>query len=111
MGGQLLGDPVEVKEDIVQMRLESLAQITHVPVVTQLANGLSSLVPDMLLGVQVWATRREVEHVPVWMGFNELADLAFVPGRSVQEQQNGPSGKPGQDMLQKMEGVLRIQLG
>ena len=65
----------------------------------------------MLLWVQVRTTGREVEQVQAWMGIDKLADYAFVPRCAVQEQQNGASRKTGQEMLQKMQGVVAIELG
>lgn len=65
------------------MGLESLAQLADGRIVTQMPHGLSGLVPNVFLWVQVRATRREVEHFQERMSFDELPDLAFVPGCSV----------------------------
>ena len=54
------------------MRLESLAQVTDVGIFRQMAEGLSGLVPTILLWVQVRASGREGEQVQERMGFDTL---------------------------------------
>lgn len=62
-----------MKERVIQVSLEGLPQFTNVPVVPQVSNGITVLLPDMLLQVQVWTSRREIDHIELFMSLDNGA--------------------------------------
>ena len=98
-----------MKERVIQVGLESLPQITNMSVVPQVSNGITGLFPDMLLRIQVWTSRWEVDHIELFMRFDKFSRFSFMPGGAIPQQKNRSSGKTTGDMLKKMYGVLTIQ--
>jgi len=68
------------------MGLKSLTQVANMAILPQMTNGLARLLPDVFLGIEVRAAGREVQHVQLRVGLDELAGWTLVPGGTIQEQ-------------------------
>lgn len=91
------------------MVLEVVGQLLQVAVVMIVADGGARCFPDLLLWVEVWRRRGQIEDLEAWMRLQQLADgVASMPGCSVPEEQDGLLGVCCQQAHQEEDGCLCI---
>jgi len=72
-----------------QMLLEAVGQIRRFGNGMVVADGTTSLLPNLLLGVEVRSRHRIVDNLQAGISLQELTDwLTVVPRRAVPQQQN-----------------------
>ena len=75
-----------------------------------MADRFSSRFPNVLLGIKRWTAWREVTQGEPGMVSQEGTDrLARVPGRTVEEQQDGLHRKNRQYLVEEMKGSLAVE--
>jgi hypothetical protein len=106
---KILVNPIEMEKGGVQICLEGLAQVANMAIVPQVTHGITGLLPDVLLWIQVGTPWREVQQLQVRMCVDERPCRTFVPGRAIPQEQNPPSRQATDHVFQKVDGMLGIQ--